>query len=112
MDRGMVIDVVLKYLEQKKDLSALEEDIVSSMSKYTEQPFDRKGIEQKVIENNMKYSDIFIPLSKMPGMYSKPLDQLSDAEAGNSLYIQIVALCQKEYTVMKTNELISPQLHL
>ena len=111
MDRGMVIDVVLKYLEQKKDLSALE-DIVSSMSKYTEQPFGRKGIEQKVIENNMKYSDIFIPLSKMPGMYSKPLDQLSDAEAGNSLYIQIVALCQKEYTVMKTNELISPQLHL
>ena len=112
MDRKLVIDAVFKYLEQKKDLSALEEDIVSSMSKYTEQPFDRKGIEQKVIENNMKYSDIFSPLSKMPGMYSKPLDQLSDAEAANSLYIQIVALCKKEYTVMQTNELIFPQLHL
>ena len=62
MDRKLVIDAVLKYLEQKKDLSALEEDIVSSMSKYTEQPFDRKGIEQKVIENNMKYSDIFLSL--------------------------------------------------
>lgn len=102
MDRGLVIDVVLEYLEQKKDLSSLEKDIVSSMSKYTEQPFDRKGIEQKVIENNMKYSDIFSPLSKMPGMYSKPLDQLSDAEAANSLYIQIVALCQKEYNVIQT----------
>ena len=82
------------------------------MSKYTEQPFDRKGIEQKVIENNMKYSDIFNPLSKMPGMYSKPLDQLSDAEVANSLYIQIFELCKKEYTVMQTNELIFPQLHL
>lgn len=29
MDRKLVIDAVLKYLEQKKDLSALEEDIVS-----------------------------------------------------------------------------------
>ena len=92
MNRVMVIEAILKYLEQKKDLSSLEKDIVSSMSKYTEQPFDRKGIEQKVIENNMKYSDIFSPLSKMPGMYSKPLDQLSDAEAANSLYTNCCTL--------------------
>ncbi|GEM_PF-933602 len=112
MDRKLVIDVVLKYLEQKKDLSSLEKDIVSSMSKYTKQPFDRKGVEQKVIENNMKYSDIFIPLSKMPGMYSKPLDQLGDAEAANSLYIQIVELCKKEYTVCEQSSCYFPQLHL
>lgn len=102
MDRELVIDVALKYLEQKKDLSALEEDIVSSMSKYTGQPFDRKGIEQKVIENNAKYSDILIHLSIIPGICYKPLDQLSDAEAANSLYLQIVELCKKEYTVMNT----------
>lgn len=101
MDRGMVIDVVLKYLEQKKDLSALEEDIVSSMSKYNEQPFDRKGIEQKVIENNTKYRDIAISISAMPGICLKPLDQLSNVDVANSLYAQISELCMKEYTAVQ-----------
>lgn len=102
MDRGLVIDVVLEYLEQKKDLSSLEKDIVSSMSKYTEQPFDRKGIEQKVIENNTKYGDMFNPLRVMPGICYKPLNQLSDVEVANNLYLQIVELCKNEYIVMQT----------
>ncbi len=102
MDRKLVIDAVLKYLEQKKDLSALEEDIVSSMSKYTEHPFDRKGIEQKVIENNTKYRDIFISISEIPGICLKPLDQLSNVDVANSLYAQISELCMKEYTAMHT----------
>ena len=45
----MVLDIVLKCLEQKKNLSALEKDKVSSMSKYNEQPFDREGIKQKIV---------------------------------------------------------------
>lgn len=47
MDRKLVIDVVLKYLEQKKDLSSLEKDIVSSMSKYTKQPLTEKVLSKK-----------------------------------------------------------------
>ena len=101
MNRELVIEAILKYLEQKKDLSSLEKDIVSSMSKYTEQPFDRKGIEQKVIENNMKYSDIFSPLSKMPGMYSKPLDQLSDAEAAIVYIYKLLHFAKKNIPLCK-----------
>ena len=102
MSRDAVVQIVLKYLKQKYDLSDLEKDIISTITKYNEQPFDRKGAEQKVIENNLKYPDISTAIKMVPGIYEIPFSEVSDEGVRDNLKMQIEAMCFKEYNFIKS----------
>ena len=101
MSRDAVVQIVLKYLKQKYDLSDLEKDIISTITKYNEQPFDRKGAEQKVIENNRKYPDILTAIEMVPGIRKIPFFEVPDEGVRDNLKMQIEAMCFKEYNIIK-----------
>jgi hypothetical protein len=100
INRDITINAVLQYLLQKTNLSDLEKDILTTMYKYNEPLFDRKGSELKVVDNNAKHPDIFATINSLPGLYAKPLEQCSDKEVKDTLYLQLEALCLKEQKVL------------
>lgn len=102
MSKDVVIQTVLEYLNQKKDLSDLEKDIISTITKYIEQPFDRKGAEQKAVENNLKYPDISTAIKMVPGINVIPFSEVSDEGVRDNLKMQIEAMCFKEYNLTKS----------
>lgn len=50
-------DMILEYLKNKKVLTDLEQDIVSSINVLNKVPYNRTDLENKIIENNIKYPE-------------------------------------------------------
>jgi hypothetical protein len=100
----VVLNSVIQYLQQKKELSVLERDILSTASKYNEKLFDREGVELKIAENYAKYPDIYAAIVLAPGTHTEQIKQCSEEVLKNNLYMQLVALCSKEQEVLKSND--------
>ena len=96
MNKDELIELILNYLAQKGSLSALEMDILSTIEKYIEKPFDKKAADQKVLENNLRYPDLYTLISSLPGILSKPINELTETELRHSLYLQIEAMWAKD----------------
>lgn len=92
------IDIIIKMLLEKTNLSELEKDIVESYNTYLKE--DKKDIISKIVENRIKYNMIAAETSvaKMQTQGKTQLvsfDNLTNDELKNNLYNQILLMCTK-----------------
>ena len=92
------IDIIIKILLEKTNLSELEKDIVESYNTYLKE--DKKDIISKIVENRIKYNMITAETSvaKMQTQGKTQLvsfDNLTNDELKNNLYNQILLMCTK-----------------
>lgn len=82
-------DMILEYLKNKKVLTDLEQDIVSSINVLNKVPYNRTDLENKIIENNIKYPDIWFKTMMQSGNVPIPFKELSDQQIKENLFMQI-----------------------
>lgn len=95
MGEEAFLQEILDKIKQKRVVSDLDKDLLSTIEEYVKTPFDRKSAEEKIKENNYKYPDIFVSISALPDIENKPFDMVTDFEVYHNLYLQIVALWGK-----------------
>ena len=95
MDDLRFIEIVVEYMKQHGVISDLEKDIVNTIAVYTKRPFERNSAEQKIRENNARYPDVLVMIKAVPGIETKPFDEVSDMDVLHNLYMQIRAMCMK-----------------
>lgn len=91
-ERDIVLNSVLEELKNKKQITELEEDIISAIKVFLEQPIDRNNIKTKINEIDLKYNTYSDLLMVMPQDSLCTLDELNDAEMRNNLYLRINVL--------------------
>ena len=89
------IDMLGEYLKNKKVLSDLEKDILSTVNICRKMPFEREEGRKKIIENNSKYPDICVSINSTPGRISKPFNQVTGEDIRYNLWLQVVEMCGK-----------------
>ena len=89
MEKKDYMEVLLKFLKEKGDISELEEDILTTILTYKKESFDRTECERKIAENNLKYLSLSATITSLLGSYSKPFVFLSDDDIKHTLYLQI-----------------------
>lgn len=96
MDKvDVVLNSVLEELKNEKQITELEEDIISAIKVFLERPIDRNSVKTKINEIDLKYntySDLFMV---MPKDSLCTLDELNDVEMRNNLYLRINVLLGK-----------------
>lgn len=89
MEKKDYMEVLLKFLKEKGEISELEEDILTTILTYKKEHFDRTECERKIAENNLKYMKLNATITSLSGSYSKPFVRLSDDDIKHTLYLQI-----------------------
>ena len=92
------VDIIIKILLEKKNLSELEKDLVESYNTFLKE--DKQAIINKIVENRMKYNMIAAETSvakiqtqgKARLVY---LENLTNVELKSNLYNQILLMCTK-----------------
>lgn len=98
-------DMILEYLKNKKVLTDLEQDIVSSINVLNKVPYNRTDLENKIRENNIKYPDIWFKTMMQPGNVQISFKELSDQQIKESLFMQIQNMYSYSLsTINKINE--------
>ena len=90
--RDIALNSVLEELKNKKQITELEEDIISAIKVFLEQPIDRNSVKAKIDEIDLKYNTYSNLLMIMPKDSLCTLDELNDAEMRNNLYLRINVL--------------------
>lgn len=88
MEKKDYMEVLLKFLKEKGEISELE-DILTTILTYKKESFDRTECERKIAENNLKYLSLSATITSLLGSYSKPFVFLSDDDIKHTLYLQI-----------------------
>ena len=91
-ERDIALNSVLEELKNKKQITELEEDIISAIKVFLEQPIDRNSVKAKIDEIDLKYNTYSNLLMIMPKDSLCTLDELNDAEMRNNLYLRINVL--------------------
>lgn len=94
-ESDVVLNSVLEGLKSKKQITELEEDIISAIKVFLERPIDRNSVKTKINEIDLKYntySDLFMV---MPKDSLCTLYELNDVEMRNNLYLRINVLLGK-----------------
>ena len=89
MEKKDYMEVLLKFLKEKGEISELEEDILTTILTYKKESFDRTECERKIAENNLKYMKLNATITSLSGSDSKPFVRLSDDDIKHTLYLQI-----------------------
>lgn len=92
------IDIIIKILLEKTNLSELEKDIVESYNTCLKE--DKQDIINKIVENRMKYNMItaetnFAKIQTQGKAQLVSLENLTTAELKSNLYNQILLMCTK-----------------
>ena len=96
-ESDVVLNSVLEELKNKKQITELEEDIISAIKVFLEQPIDRNNVKTKINEIDLKYNTYPDLVMVMPKDSLCSLDELNDVEMRNNLYLRInVLLGRKE----------------
>lgn len=82
-------------------ITDLEKDIWDTFDKLVKQPFSREEVQKKVADNFRNHLDIITPVVTAMGGSVSPLDQLPDEVLHDNLYIQLIKLCEKEYSELQ-----------
>ena len=95
-----VIDIVIKYLEEKSNLTDLEKDIVDSYREYVKRDSDKDDLIKTLVQNKAKYRFVIEErmLAQVQTSFTsemKPFNDLSMEELKANLYNQILILCTK-----------------
>lgn len=95
-----VIDIVIKYLEEKSNLTDLEKDIVDSYREYVKRDSDKDDLIKTLVQNKAKYRFVIEErmLAQVQTNFTsemKPFNDLSMVELKANLYNQILILCTK-----------------
>ena len=98
MEKKDYMEVLLKFLKEKGEISELEEDILTTILTYKKESFDRTECERKIAENNLKYLSLSATITSLLGSYSKPFVRLSDDDIKHSMFFRFLCrgICQKE----------------
>ena len=96
-----IVKVVLEFLKLNGTITDLEKDILDTRDKLQKQPFSREEVQKKVADNFRNHWDIIIPVIAAMGGSVSPLDQLSDEVLRDNLYVQLIKLCEKEYSELQ-----------
>ena len=91
-ERDIVLNSVLEELKNKKQITELEEDIISSIKVYIKKPFNRRDVELKILEIESKYNYLINFANLVQNPVKCPIDSLNDSELRNNLYSRIIKL--------------------
>lgn len=94
-ESDVVLNSVLEGLKSKKQITELEEDIISAIKVFLEQPIDRNNVKKKINEIDLKYNTYPDLVMVMPKDSLCTLDELNDVEMRNNLYLRINVLLGK-----------------
>lgn len=94
-----IIEIVIKMLENKLNLTEIEKDILDGYYELSKNPVDRDSI-IKQISNNKKYNilieEVALDEFQTGGKtVSIPFEKLSTDELKGNLYNQLFILCSK-----------------
>lgn len=91
-ERDIVLNSVLDELKNKKQITELEEDIISAIKVYIKKPFNRRDVELKILEIESKYNYLINFANLVQNPVKCPIDSLNDSELRNNLYSRIIKL--------------------
>ena len=91
-ERDIVLNSVLEELKNKKQITELEEDIISAIKVYIKKPFNRRDVELKILEIESKYNYLINFANLVQNPVKCPIDSLNDSELRNNLYSRIIKL--------------------
>ncbi len=91
-ERDIVLNSVLEELKNKKQITELEEDIISAIKVYIKKPFNRRDVELKILEIESKYNYLMNFANLVQNPVKCPIDSLNDSELRNNLYSRIIKL--------------------
>lgn len=91
-ESDVVLNSVLEELKNKKQITELEEDIISAIKVYIKKPFNRRDIELKILEIESKYNYLINVANLVQNPVKCPIDSLNDSELRNNLYSRIIKL--------------------
>jgi hypothetical protein len=93
MDKvDVVLNSVLEELKNEKQITELEEDIISAIKVYIKKPFNRRDVELKILEIESKYNYLINFANLVQNPVKCPIDSLNDSELRNNLYSRIIKL--------------------
>jgi hypothetical protein len=91
-ERDIALNSVLEELKNKKQITELEEDIISAIKVYIKKPFNRRDVELKILEIESKYNYLINFANLVQNPVKCPIDSLNDSELRNNLYSRIIKL--------------------
>lgn len=91
-ESDVVLNSVLEELKNKKQITELEEDIISAIKVYIKKPFNRRDVELKILEIESKYNYLINFANLVQNPVKCPIDSLNDSELRNNLYSRIIKL--------------------
>ena len=94
--KDFTLEMMLEYLKNKRMLSGLEQDILSSIKTLINNPVNRNNVILKITENKIKYADIWLQISMQPGAKSVNFNNLLEHELQTNLAAQIELMWLKE----------------
>lgn len=92
----MDYSLLIEALRQKKEITALEKDILDTWNELQKEPFDRDSAQKQVIQNNASHPDIFAAISALPTTVVRPFAEATDNDIRYNLNQQLAALAAKE----------------
>ena len=98
------ISLVIEILKVKKQLSALEKDILDTLNEYQKCPFDIDSANRQIISNNVNHPDIFAKVTALPTTVSKPKEQITESDLQYILSQQLMFLANKEMEKMRNGK--------
>lgn len=98
------ISLVIEILKAKKQLSALEKDILDTLNECQKYPFDMDAANRQIISNNVNHPDIFAMVTALPTTVSKPKEQITESDLQYILSQQLMFLANKEMEKMRNGK--------
>ena len=92
----MNYSMLMKYLEQKRDLTDLEKDILDTWNELQRVPFDCQSAQKQIVQNNAKYPQIYTAIAALPTTVVRPFDRVTESDLRYNLERQFAALAVKE----------------